>query len=83
MVPYCMPRNVLYSFVDHGPGLSPKLYFLLPTGVKFCVQQQDNTSLSVGIAIKNSDIKDGIDKQTKKADKKGKWNNALKERIDK
>lgn len=55
---------------------------LLPTGVKFCVQQQGNTPLSVGIAIKNSDIKDGIDKQTKKADKKGKWNNALKKRIE-
>ena len=55
---------------------------LLPTGVKFCVQQQGDSSLSVGIAIKNSDIKDGIDKQTKKADNKGKWNNALKKRIE-
>lgn len=60
-----------------------EIRLLLPTGVKFCVQQQGNTPLSVGIAIKSSDIKDGIDKQTKKADKKGKWNNALKKRIDK
>lgn len=53
---------------------------LLPTGVKFCVQQQGDSPLSVGIAIKNSDIDKSIAKNAKKADKE-KWSKALKAKV--
>lgn len=57
-----------------------EIRYLLPTGVKFCVQQQGDSPLSVGIAIKNSDIDKSIAKNAKKADKE-KWSKALKAKI--
>ena len=44
------------------------------------MQQQGDSPLSVGIAIKNSDIDKSIAKNAKKADKE-KWSKALKAKV--